>query len=74
MAIEIRHIINKFMLYRVVGKMKGEGLGYVLGFCSHSDKAKWIQDRVIKIGQEWKEKEITFFQCKNKEIKETQEV
>lgn len=47
------------MVYRVIGKMKGEGQGYVLGFRQVCNLAEWI-------AKGWKENEITFVRCVNK--------
>ncbi len=47
------------MLYRVIGKMGGMGLGYILGFRDNKDMQEWR-------AKGWKDKEITFKQCFNK--------
>ena len=48
------------MIYRVIGKMKGDGLGYVLGFRTVCDIGEWI-------AKGWKEREITFVRCVSEE-------
>jgi hypothetical protein len=52
-------------IYRAVGKMKGVGLGYILGFYPTTDK-QVVLSKEKERGREWKEKEIEFIKCVNK--------
>jgi hypothetical protein len=53
------------MVYRIIGKVNGEGQGFVLGF-TKDDKKTRIVYRLKERGLNWKTNELEIVRCVNK--------